>query len=356
MRELKIGLVGINRAAGYGELFMNHPRTEVTAICDINSKHLEEAGKEFKLKDSSLFSIYDDFINTDIDIVFIGAPISLHAEQSIKALKNHKHVLCEVTAASTIEECEKLFQTVKKAKTKYMMAENCCYFYYLQQWEKIIQQRKLGKILYAESEYLHALREMIFNKETKEIYWRANRPPLHYCSHSLGPLLMFLKDDYIIKATGLGKGINIMPDVGPGAIDMQVALFETKKGVIIKLLRSSVYSGPYHLFYSVYGTKGFVESGRGGNNKKGKIYVEGKDELARRIDCSITDPNAPEEARKGGHGTSEYFLIRDFINCIDNNTEPKIDITKALEMTVPGIIAHKAAMKGNVWLDVPHFK
>ena len=56
MKKLKVGLVGIRRATGYGELFMNHPRTEVTAICDLSSKHLEEAGREFKLKDSSLFS------------------------------------------------------------------------------------------------------------------------------------------------------------------------------------------------------------------------------------------------------------------------------------------------------------
>ena len=355
MKKLKVGLVGIRRAAGYGELFMKYHRTKVTAVCDLNSRHLEEAGKEFRLKDHSLFSNYDNFINRDMDIVFIGTPIPFHVNQSIKALKNHKHVLCEVTAGETVKECESLFLAVKKARTKYMMAENCCYFYYIQQWRKLIQQGKLGKILYAESEYLHALREYIYNKKTAETYWRANRPPLHYCSHNLGPLLMFLEDDYIVRATGAGKEINILPSVGQGAIDMQVALFETKRGIILKLLRSSVYSGPYHLSYKIYGTSGFMESGRGEHNKEGKIYIEQKDEFARNIDCSIVDPNAPEEAKKGGHGTSEYFLIRDFIECIDKDTNPPIDIVKALEMTIPGIIAHEAAMKGNVWLDVPHF-
>jgi len=353
MKKLKVGLVGVRRAAGYGRLFMQNRRTEVTAVCDISAKSLEEAGREFKLKESALFSRYDDFVNADLDVVFIGTPVPCHVEQAIIALESNRHVLSEVTAGQTVEECGRLFRAVKKAKAKYMMAENCCYYYYLQQWQKMIRQGRLGKVFYMEGEYLHALRNYIYDRKARKTYWRANRPPVPYCSHSLGPLLMFLKDDYIIKATGSGRGINILPDVGPGAIDMQAALFETKKGVTIKLLRSSVYSGPYNLYFSVYGVKGFVESGRPGNAKEGKIYI--KDKLARELECSNVSSKASEEQKKGGHGTSEYFLVKDFIKCIDNDTNPPIDIVKALDMTVPGIVAHEAAMKGNVWLDVPHF-
>lgn len=356
MKKLKVGLAGYRRASGYGSLFNKHPRTVVTAVCDINQESLEDAAKTLNLKDSSCFQKYDDFINTDIDIVFIGTPIPFHAEQSIKALESGKHVLCEVTAANSIEDCEKLVQVVRKSKAKYMMAENYCYFHYIQEWRKIIQEGKIGEIYYAEGEYVHEIRNLIINPKTKEVYWRANRPPLHYCSHNLGPLLMLL-DDRIIKATGSGKTIDIIQNVGPGAINMQVALFETAKGVTIKLLRSSVATRKQEvIFYSVYGTKGFLETGRGGYDTKGKVYVEGEDKEAKEIDYSVTDPDAPEEARKGGHGTSEYFLIRDFINCIDSDIEPPINVVKAVNMTLPGLIAHEAAIKGNIWLDVPHFE
>jgi len=69
--------------------------------------------------------------------------------------------------------------------------------------------------------------------------------------------------------------------------------------------------------------------------------------------CSYSDPDAPEEAKLGGHGSSEYYLVRDFLESIENDTTPPIDVVKAMDMTVPGIISHEAAMKGNVWLDVP---
>ncbi|MEM2961100.1 MAG: hypothetical protein QXU67_05785, partial [Candidatus Bathyarchaeia archaeon] len=181
-----------------------------------------------------------------------------------------------------------------------------------------------------------------------------NRPPIHYCSHSLGPLLMFLKDDYIVRATGSGKRSDIVPNLGPGSINMQVALFETKNGVTIKLLRSQVYAGPYQLNYVVYGTKGFLESGRG--SEIGKMYIEGEDKVPREFKCTFVDPSAPKEATKGGHGTSEYYLVNDFINSIDKDTNPPIDIVKALEMTVPGLVAYEAIVKGSIWLEVPHFE
>jgi predicted dehydrogenase len=143
---------------------------------------------------------------------------------------------------------------------------------------------------------------------------------------------------------------------------MQVALFETVKGATIKLLRSQVAPRePPIVYYSIYGTKGCLENGRinhpySDDVSRGIIYIDEKDEVAREVDWHISDPDAPEEARKGGHGTAEYYLIRDFVDSIENNTEPPINIVKACDITLPGLIAHESAMKGNIWLDVPHFE
>jgi len=168
-------------------------------------------------------------------------------------------------------------------------------------------------------------------------------------------------DDRIVKATASGKEKYSMLDVGKGAIEMQVALFETEKGAIIKMLRSQVARRePPVVYYSIYGTEGCVENGRsshpyGHETTRGILYIEGEDEEAREIDWQLSTPGAPEEAKMGGHHTSEYYLVRDFINSIDDDMDPPINVVKAVDITLPGLIAHEAAMKGNVWLDVPHF-
>jgi hypothetical protein len=68
--------------------------------------------------------------------------------------------------------------------------------------KKDIEGGQIGKVFHMEAEYLHQIRDLLYDKDTGAVRWRMNRPPLHYCSHSLGPLLMLLKDDHIVRATG----------------------------------------------------------------------------------------------------------------------------------------------------------
>jgi predicted dehydrogenase len=239
-----------------------------------------------------------------------------------------------------------------------MMAENTVYFHFWKQWKRIIGSGRLGTIFYAECEYVHEIRDRIVSP-TGQTYWRNERPPLHYCSHSLGPILEMM-DDRIVRATGVGRSKTIVPDGGVGCIDMQAALFETAKGGAIKLLRSSVASRkPAVGYYSIYGSKGFLENGRTGYGSEGWMYLEDDPEYgdgAKPLACSIADPEAPGSASRGGHGTSEYYLLRDFIDALNCRTAPPIDVYRSMEYTLPGIIAQLAVEQGNVWLDVPQVR
>ncbi len=356
MRKYKVGLVGVRRGSSYLNVFSKNPRTEITAVCDIKQEPLVEIARQYHLSDKALFTNYNDFINSDFDIVVLGTPIPFHAEETVAALENGKHVLSEVTAADTIEGCENIFNVVKRSKYKYMMAENCIYMHFCQQWKKYVDAGKLGPIYYAEADYVHEIRNLVIDPATDSPNWRAQRPPIHYCSHSLGPLL-YLMDDYVIKATCSGKNKTLIRDVGPGAIDIQVALFETAKGACVKVLRSSVACRkPPLCTYGIYGKTGFLESGRENYENIGRRYFEGEDSNGVNIVCSPRDFDAPKETLAGGHGSSEYYLVNDFLDAVEFDKNPTIDVVKSLEMTVPGIIAHEAAMEGNVWKDVPVYR
>lgn len=356
MKKMKVGIVGASRGSVYNSIFGKGGRSEVTAICDIDQVNLNKAANELGLKDAQLFSKYDDFINADIDMVVIGTPIPCHEEQAVKALEMDKHVFSEVTAANTIEGCEAIFKAAGKSKGEYMLAENYVYLDYIQKWKNYIDRGMIGRIHYAEAEYVHDIRNLLVNTDTGETFWRTYRPPIHYCTHCIGPLL-FLMDDYIVKATGCGNRSTIMTDFWPSTIDMQVALFETKKGSIIKILRSQVTPREPHIVtYEVYGTKGFLETGRTpGYDTIGLRYFEGIDRETKHISCYGTNIDAQKEAFLGGHGTSDFFIANAFLDAIEKNTTPPIDVVKAMDMTIPGLIAHEAAVKGNVWLDVPRF-
>jgi predicted dehydrogenase len=354
MKPWRIGLVGIGRGSGYGRVFAHDARCEIVACCDANSDALARFQTELGLADERCFTDYEDFIAGDLDIVFIGTPIPYHAEQTIKAVEGGKHVLSEVTAASTLEDCARIVAAVRRTGRTYMLAENCCYWPFVQQWRELLQSGRLGEVLYAECEYVHDIRSMIVDPETGSKRWRAQRAPLHYCSHSLGPILD-ITGDRIVRACGVGTSNKLLgiPDIG--GIDFQVALFETQQGAIIKLLRSSaVPRHPALHFYSLQGTRGFVESSKLGIPGEGLLYVEGEMETAQALAVDIVDTSLPEEARAGGHGTAEYSLVQDFLSALESGRKPPLDEVRAMDLTVPGLVAHQSAMQQGRWLDVPY--
>ncbi len=357
MKKMRIGLVGLSRGRGLVGAMAAHPRAEVTALCDIDQGTLASAGEAFQLKDEALHTDYDGLLNAPVDIVIIATPIAFHTDQTVKALESGKHVLCEQTAAYTVADCERIVEAVKRTGLTYMMGENYCYFHYVREWRKIVSSGALGKIYYAEGEYIHEIIDLLVDAETGGYYWRHERPPIWYCAHTLGPLLM-LMDDRVVKACGLTTGFNKVPEQKDhlGFLDIEVGLFRTEKGAIVKILRSQVASRPHMVWYSLYGTSGHLENQR--DRGDGLYYVEGemdKKKGGEPFPCPISDPDAPPEAKKGGHGTSEYYMTRDFLDAVEKGTRPPIDVIRAMDFTVPGIVAHESAMNGGRWMDVPLF-
>ena len=353
MTEFRVGLVGVGRGSGYGRVFSHDPRCEIVACCDAKPDAVARFGEELALPDGRCFTSYDDFIACDMDIVFLGTPIPYHAAQTIAALEAGKHVLSEVTAASTVEECAQIVAAVQRTGKRYMLAENCCYWPFVAQWQEIVAAGRLGEVMYAEGEYVHNIRNMVYDPVTQTQRWRAQRAPLHYCSHSLGPLLQIM-GDRIVRACGRGEGHRILPAGGVGGIDLQVALFETEKGALIKLLRSSVAPRePALHWFMLQGSKGYVESSRRGIPGTGLLYVEDEMEAPVEIEVGTVDTNLPEEARAGGHGTAEYSLVQDFLAALQSGRKPPLDEARAMDLTLPGLVAHESALQGGAWLDVP---
>lgn len=352
----RFGLVGVGRGSGYGRLLMDSPDCEVVACCDASHEALGEFQRELELPDSCCFADYDDFISAScMDAIFLGTPIPAHADQTVMALESGVNVLCEVTAASTVDDCGRIVDAVRRSGSSYMMAENCNYWHFVREWQTLVQSGRIGKVFYSECEYLHPLPEMIIGPETGEYQWRAQRPPLHYCSHSLGPILEITRDR-ITRAMGMGQGHKVAPEHQVvGAIDIQVGLFETERGALIKLLRTSIAPRRPHMhYYMLQGTRGYLETDRKGP-RRGQLYLADEMAEAQEIEVLISDPSLPEPARAGGHGTSEYLLLQDFLRAMATGEKPALNEVRAMDLTVPGIIAHESATRGGVWMDVPSF-
>ena len=91
----------------------------------------------------------------------------MHAPQSTIALQEDKHVISEVPAATDLQQCWKLVQSVEDSKNKYMMAEIYVYTKPNILIRELAKQGLFGDIYFEEGQYIHELKA--FNEITK---WR----------------------------------------------------------------------------------------------------------------------------------------------------------------------------------------
>lgn len=355
----KVGLVGAGRGSAYGNLTYQDPRFDIIALCDSDGEALARYQKDLELPDSQCFTDYEKFIDSSpLDAVIICTPILYHAEQAAIALDARINVLSEVTASNTIEGCASIVEAARRSGKIYMLAENTIFRPLFGKWEKIIQSGRLGEIFYAEADYLHPIPGLLVDFKTGEKKWRAERPPIHYCSHSIGPIL-YLTGDRIVRAMAIGDSYRILPDVGVGAIDIQLAVFETEKKMIIKMTRTQV--APRHFpihYYHILGTEGFIETDRLGVDsekkiQRGLLYLKSEMEHTQQVDWPEIDYSFPDYATLGGHGTSDYNTLLQFLRALDTGDKPILDEVRAWDLTVPGLIAAESAAQGGKWMEVP---
>ena len=349
---LKVGVVGLNCGAGFVELFRRLPECKVTVVCDTNEELLRERAAGWGI--AAAVTDYDRLLDQEPDLVVIESPVQCHVPQAVAALERGIHVLSDVTAGTTIEDCARLARAVLASPAKYMLGENCCYWHFAQWWREMVREGRLGQLTYMEAEYVHDVSGLMRNPDGTPT-WRASRPPLHYCTHSLGPLLN-LAGDRCVTAVGLNTGAQIDPELG--AIDMGVGLFHTEQGAVVKILRGAlVRREPAFHYYSVYGTRGCLETTRPGEHPMGTTWACFGDH-PQPAECELLPlgldfPGLPDWAGEGGHGTAEYVMVRAFLDSILQDTPPPLDLERGLAFTLPGLVAHLSAQRGGVRLPVP---
>jgi predicted dehydrogenase len=351
----RVGISGLGRGVGPGHMFAAMPDCQVAAGCDPDPQARERFEEQFP--GARAFADYDAMLAEGLDIVFVGTPMPLHRDQTVAALEAGCHVLQEVTLANTVQECRDVLETVKaRPRQKFMLAENNCYRADIMAWQEMWAQGLLGEFIYAEAEYVHDIRSLL-HKPDGTPTWRAARPPIVYCSHSLGPILKVTGERCTSVCAMQTKSL-LEPELEHQGF--QVGLFQTTGGGVIKMLRTqAVTREPAFHYFSLYGTKGCLETSRPPVSPlRTNAYLEQVPHLRGMIEIPLTTdvPGAPVAATRGGHGTVEYFMVRDFLECIRRDTPPPIDIYAALDMTLPGLCAYESAVNGGQPVPIPDWR
>jgi len=289
----------------------------------------------------------------DTDAVLIATPMLVHAPMSVDALRAGKHVLSEVAAATTMDECWELVETEQQTGKTYMLSENCCYYRQSLMLLNMVQQGVFGELTYAECGYIHDCRALKFNADGS-LTWRGELSRDHvgnlYPTHAIGPVAQWLginrgdRLESLVAFSSPQRGIRhyaakrFGEDHPAARIEFAVGdttttLIRTANGAVIDLRYDTCSARPHPTttHYALQGTTASYDS------TDERIWIDGKS--AKYAWEPVSDygneynhelwQRWAEEAKQSGHGGADFFVIHEFLETLRAGRPSPIDAADA---------------------------
>lgn len=366
IEPLKIGIVGKRGLAFLGGL-RSLPGTEIAAFCEQDPQTLQQGVAQHGIPQA--FTDYAAMLDA-VDAVVVASPMQWHVPQSLLALQAGKHVLSEVTAAVSLEECWRLRDAALASRGKYMLAENYCYFQDNVLVGEMARKGLFGELYYGEGEYLHEVRSLHHHPDgspTWRYYWQVGMRGCTYGTHSLGPVMQWFTAsdpaERIATVTCLGTGRHTDPEHVND--DTTLMLCQLRSGKLIKVRLDMLSNRPNSArYYALQGTGGVYEAARV-EGQSGHVWIGDQAKIESRQWRPLSDfqEHLPaewralaEEARKSGHGGGDFHVARAFVQAIRSDSPPPIDIDTALEWTAAGLCSQISIANGGAPIRVPDFR
>jgi len=365
---------------------------EVPALCDVKEANLNRAlGVVAKARTGRKPVGYSrgpkDYQRMlqrdDLDAVLVATPMQLHAPMSIDALRAGKHVLSEVAAAMTVDECWGLVRAAEETGKIYMLSENCCYWPHVMTIRRMIAKGVFGQLTFAECGYVHDCKALSFAADGT-LTWRGELGRDHrgnlYPTHSFGPVAQWLginRGDRIeslvamdTKAAAMREYVQkrfpahhpaqkIRFQVG----DSTTVLIRTAKGVLIDLRYDTKSNRPHPstTYHTLQGLRAGYDSRIDG------IWIDGRSK-SRQWEPLATYAKEfahplwtqfREKAKASGHGGADFFVIHEFLDTVraapGPRQKPPIDACDAAAWSAIIPLSAKSLAEGSAPQKIPDF-
>lgn len=400
-KKAGLAFIGVGmRGAGLLAEAVKQGNCNIVAVSDIDPRAIDQVKKimqENNFKTPDYYTAENDFEKIvqrdDVDGVIIATPWKWHLTMSVASLKAGKYTGCEVLAGFTVAEIWELVNVQEKTGTPYMMLENVCYRRDVMAVLNMARQGLFGQLTYAECGYQHDLREVIFNdgvqmigggvefneKGTNEARWRTqnyiDRNGDLYPTHGIGPVANMLNitrgnqftqlvamaspsvslHNYIVQKGGANH---------PNAAvkwkcgDVVTSLIRCANGEVIKMTFDTSSPRPYSLGFRVQGTEGIWTDDAQG------IYLQQhspKPHEYEPVEKYIQQYDHPywakyhQVADSSGHGGMDYFIIREFIDCVIHKKPFYMDIYDAAMWSVLSPLSERSIAQQSKPVLIPDF-
>jgi hypothetical protein len=149
--------------------------------------------------------------------------------------------------------------------------------------------------------------------------------------------------------------------MGKKSADFGIEMVTLENGALVKSIHGGLYNNS--IWYTMYGTKGSVESGRelsAGSGGVQKVYISSDENVG---DYKPTyrhyepDFGMKDKAEGFGHGGSDFYMMYNFVEKLrGNENADTIDVYEAVDMALTGMFAFRSILAGGTCVDIPNFR
>jgi len=366
---ISVGLVGLGEfGSHFMSLYKAHPNVERLALCDLNRDRLENYAKKYEI--SETYPSLDAICKSDIEALVIITQQWLHARQAIQAMKAGKHVYTAVPAAQSIEECNALVKTVKQTGMIYMNGETTYFRPETAFCRKKAEEGAFGEFVHCRAEYFHDMRHGLY--DVAKTRWgnqfgkdKTGEPPMHYPTHSISFPVSVMKAHMVeVSAQGF-----VYPNddwfredtIYKNIFSNESALFKMSNGATAEICEFRRVSHCGHEgVVGIYGTEGsFEKAGPWSEWNREWTWYQWNQQKGHHevITVKVQDHHGwlpePLASSLGGHGGSHAYLVHEFVDSVNRQRLPRINVWEAVRYCAPGFVAHQSVLLGGKLLKIP---
>lgn len=395
INTVRVGIIGAgNRGAHHAGTITRVSDVEIKAVADVTPDRFDRVKKKLANTDHNP-EYYAGSENEwrklcqrkDLDLILITTPTYMHADMAVYAMEQGKHVITEVPAAVTVEECWELVKTSERTKKHCMMMENYSFMPFQITTLNMAKQGFFGEIVHGDGAYNA---NKMGNNFSKTTYWNmwwlrmyGSRKGNIYPTHGMGPIAQMMninrgdQFDFLVsvesrdfmmanKAKKLAAKDSFFEEFAKMGYrgNMSSMLIKTKGGRTINIQHDATSPSPHSLIHGVYGTKGSVLYDPApprictGNRKWAdkqtydKLMEQYKPELLHQF----------ERFRKGlganiksGHGGSDIINVWHIIDCLRNGLPLDQDVYDAAAFSSVVQLSEWSVLNNSNSIKIPDF-
>ncbi len=146
MSVLRVGLAGLGAAsAQILPCFRDVVGVRLTAAADVRHEAREAFTKAYDLP--AFDSVEAMCRSSEVDLVWIATPNTMHCEHTIAAVQAGKHVICEKPMAVTLAECDRMIEAAKNAGVQLLQGHSKIFDAPIKAIRDLVASGRIGNVI-----------------------------------------------------------------------------------------------------------------------------------------------------------------------------------------------------------------